>query len=333
VAWESGILVFGEAKDGKLQSITAELMGGAKKLQAGINQPISVALIGAGVAAAAQEAIALGADKVYVADDPLFKNYVHDLHVTAAVNIAKQVNPNIILAGQTANGRDLAPALAFHLNTGIVVDCVDFNVDAASKRMRATRPFSGGNFRQVVGVKTQPQVATARVKAIDAATPDASRKGEVVKVNHGVDASKARMKYVEYKPVKTEGVRLEDAGVVISGGRGIGGPEGFKDLENLAGILRGAVGASRAATDSGFTRAERMVGITGVIVSPNLYVAVGISGSSQHMAGCGGSKNIVVINKDPDASIFKDARFGVVGDYKMVLPAFIDEVKKLVQAG
>jgi electron transfer flavoprotein alpha subunit len=331
MAYENGILVYGEAKDGRLLSITAELLNVGRQLADSLAQPLSAALIGEGTTGLAQDAIALGADKVFVADDAIFAEYLHDLHVPAAVNIAKEVDPNIILAGQTAIGRDLAPHLAFYLDTGIAIDCTALEIDSGTKRMRATRPFSGGNFRQNIGIKTQPQMATIRSKAIDGAVPDASRTGEVIKVNHGVDASQSRMKFIEAKPVESEGVRLEDADIVVSGGRGIGGPEGFEGLEELAAIFGGAVGGSRAATDSGFTAPERMVGITGVIVAPNLYMAIGISGASQHLAGCGGAKTIVAINTDEEAQIFGSSSFGVVGDYKQVIPAFTEEVKKLLQ--
>ena len=332
MAYENGVLVYGEAKDGRLLSITGELLNVGRQLADSLGQPLSAALIGEGTAELAQEAIALGADKVFVVDDAIFAEYLHDLHVPAAVNVAKEVDPYIILAGQTASGRDLAPHLAFHLDTGIAIDCTALEIDSSTNRMRATRPFSGGNFRQVIGVKTQPQMATIRSKAIDGAAPDASRTGEVVNVNHGVDASQSRMKFIESKPIESEGVRLEDADVVVSGGRGIGGPEGFEGLEDLAAIFDGgAVGGSRAATDSGFTAPERMVGITGVIVAPNLYMAIGISGASQHLAGCGGAKTIVAINTDEEAQIFGSSSFGVVGDYKQVGPAFAEEVKKLLQ--
>lgn len=329
MAWEKGVLIFGEAQDGKLLSITAELLNAGRQVANALGQELAAALIGDGTTALAQEAIALGADKVYVVDSPLFKTYLHDYHVPAAVAVARRADPYIILAGQTANGRDLAPHLAFHLGTGIAIDCVGFDVDPQTKRLKATRPFSGGSFRQVVAVKTQPQIATARSKSFNRADPTPNRRGEVIRVDPGVDASKARMRYLEFKPTVSTGIRLTDASIVVSGGRGIGSAEAFKGVEALAGLLSAAVGASRAATDSGFYKAEAMVGITGAIVAPDLYIAIALSGASQHMAGCGGSKNIVAINKDPEANIMKESRFGVVGDYKVVLPAFTDEVRKL----
>ncbi len=329
MAFETGVLFFGEVKDGKLLPVTAELANAGRQLADALGQELAGALIGEGTTALAQEVIALGADKVYVVDDPMFKDYVQGLHVPAAVAAAGRADPSIILSGQTANGRDLAPHLAFHLDTGIAIDCTAFEIDADTKGLRATRPFAGGNFLQVLGFKSRPQIATARAKAYDGAEPDSSRKGEVIPVEHGVDASQARMRYVEYKPVAFEGVRLEDAQVIVSGGRGVGSADGFKELEELAGLLSGAVGATRAATDSGFFRADAMIGITGVIVAPDVYIAIGISGASQHLAGCSGSKTIVAINKDPDAAIFKNSRFGIVGDYHQVLPAFTEEVRKI----
>lgn len=328
--YESGVLIFGEVSEGRLLGVTGELLAAGRALADALGQPLSAALIGQGTAALAQDAIALGADKVYVVDDAIFANYVNDLFVPAAVAVAKQADPSIILAGQSAQGGDLTPHLAFSLETGIAVDCTAFEIDSGSKRLRATRSFSGGNFRQVVGITSQPQVATVRAKAIDASAPDSSRSGEVITVDAGVDASQSRMQYVEAKPIKSEGVPLGDADVVVSGGRGIGGAEGFQGLEELANVFGGAVGASRAATDSGFYKPETMVGITGAIVSPNLYMAIGISGASQHMAGCAGAKAIVAVNTDSEAAVFGGSTFGVVGDYKQVIPAFTDEVRKLL---
>ena len=203
-------------------------------------------------------------------------------------------------------------------------------IDSGSKRMLATKPIYGGNAQAVYTSDSDPQIATVRAKVMAALEPDASRKGEVITVESGLDSSAIRTKVLEEVKEEIEGIKLEDATVVVSGGRGIGGPEGFQQLAELAKLLKGAVGASRPACDSGWMPDTAQVGLTGKIVTPDFYLAVGISGSSQHMAGCSSSKCIVAINKDPEANIFKEARYGVVGDWKKVLPTFIQKVKELL---
>lgn len=331
MANESGILVIGEVTpEGNLRSITGELLGAARALAAELKEEISVGLIGQGVAGKAQQAIALGAAKAYAVDGAGFQHYLNETFVPAAAAIVRRANPRIVLIGQTPNGRDLGAGLAFRLGTGIATDSLQLSIDPQTKGLRAGRSLNGGLFRQVLSIKTLPQIATVHMKAFDAPAADASRKGEVITVDSGVDASQARARFVKHTAVKQEGVRLEDARVVVTGGRGVGSAEGFKDLEKLAGMLIGAVGATRAAADSGYCGQDIMIGITGKVVAPELYLAVALSGASQHMAGCAGSKNIVAINRDAEANIFKESRFGVVGDYKQVLPAFTEEIKKLL---
>jgi electron transfer flavoprotein alpha subunit len=274
----------------------------------------------------AQETVALGADQAFVVDDPALAEYNSDAYLQAMLKVVEQTQPAIILFGQTNLGRDLAPRLAFHLNTGVIMDTVELAIEGG--RMHGTRPAYGGNARAVNAVKNDPQIATVRAKSQDAAPPDASRSGQITKVDAGIDQSKLRIKVTGRKGIEAEGVRLEDADVVVSGGRGLGGPENFAGIEQLAAALGGAVGASRAVCDLGWRPVSDQVGLTGKVVSPNLYIAVAISGASQHMAGCSGSKNLVAINKDADANIFKAARFGIVEDYAKVLPPLIEAVKK-----
>lgn len=332
MANETGILIIGEATpDGQLRGITGELLGAARRLAAELGgEPVSAALIGQGVTARAQQAIALGADRVYVVDGPLFQNYLNESFVPAALAVARRANPRVILAGHTPNGRDLGPTLAFQLGTSVATDTLQLRVDPETKGLRAARSLTGGLFRQVIAFRTLPQVATVHMKAYDPPESDASRTGEVITVDPGLDPSRVRARFVKHTAVKVEGVRLEDARIVVTGGRGMGSAEAFEDLRKLAGMLAGAVGATRAAADSGYCGQDIMIGITGRVVSPEVYLAIALSGASQHMAGCAGSKNIVAINRDPEANIFKESRFGVVGDYKQVLPALIDEVQKLM---
>jgi electron transfer flavoprotein alpha subunit len=216
--------------------------------------------------------------------------------------------------------------LAFRLGTGAAMDVVQ--IEAEGGRLLATRSAYGGNARAQVSFVNSPAVITVRAKSQEPLPEQAGKSGDVEKVT--VDVGDARGRLASHEKVQSEGVRLEDAEVVVSGGRGLGGPEAFEQIEELATILRGAVGASRAVCDLGWYPVANQVGLTGKVVSPNLYVAVAISGASQHMAGCGGSRNIVAINKDPDAPIFKAARFGIVGDWKQILPALAKELRALV---
>jgi electron transfer flavoprotein alpha subunit len=330
MAENKGVLVLGETKEGKLASITTELLGGGRKLADDLGGELAAVLVGSGVASLAQEAIAGGADKVYVVDDPILKDYQTDTYVAVMEKVAKQAMPQVIIMGQTSIGRDLAPRLAFRLNTAAAMGCLELAIDPQSKKLLQTKPVYGGNALAVFTTDSFPQIATVRPKAMTPLAPDPSRKGEVIKVEAGLDPSALKAKVLEKVPEEVEGIKLEDAAVVVSGGRGIGSAEGFQQLEELARLLKGAVGATRPPCDNGWMPAGAQVGLTGKIVTPDLYIAIALSGSSQHMSGCSGSKTIVAINKDPEANIFREARFGVVGDWKKVMPAFTEKLKELL---
>ncbi|MBI4187358.1 MAG: electron transfer flavoprotein subunit alpha/FixB family protein [Chloroflexi bacterium] len=325
-----GVMVCGEAADGKLAAITAELLGGGRKLAGDLGESLSVVLIGSNISGLAGEAIALGADKVYVVDAPLLQDYQTDSYTAAMEKVVAQAAPRAVLMGQTSMGRDLAPRLAFRLKTTAATDCVEVAVDPGTKQLLQTKPVYGGNALAVFTSECYPQIATVRSKAMPAAQRDDSRQGEVIPIEAGIDPSAVRTRVVQKVPEEVTGIKLEDATVVVSGGRGIGNSEGFKQLETLAKLLKGAVGASRPPCDNGWVADVMQIGLTGKIVAPDLYIAVALSGSSQHMAGCSGCKNIVAINKDPEANIFKVARFGVVGDWKKIVPAFQEKVKQLL---
>jgi electron transfer flavoprotein alpha subunit len=326
-----GVMVVGECADGALASITCELLGIGRKLADSLGEPLSVALLGEKVSGAAKDAVAFGADKVYVAESPLLKDYVTDAYVNAMENLCKEAKPNILLMGQTPVGRDLAPRLAFRLETGATLDCLDLKIDPQTKLMVMVKPVYGGNaLAEVVCEKTRPQIATIRAKCMEPLPRNDSKQGEIVTFDPKLDAAKVRAKFVERVKEKVEGVKLEDAGVIICGGRGMGGPDNFNPLKELAKMLGGAVGATRPPCDNGWVPATFQIGLTGKIVSPNLYIAVAVSGASQHLSGCSGAKNIVAINKDPEANIFKVARYGIVGDYKKVLPPLMNKVKELI---
>jgi electron transfer flavoprotein alpha subunit len=330
MAESKGIMIFGEITDGKLSSITTEILGCGRKLAETLQEEVSCVLIGNQLGDAPQKAIAYGADKVYTADDPLFKEYQTDSYVLAAAKLVKDSSPRIILLGQTSIGRDLAPRLAFKLAVSLAMDCLELNINPSTKFLEQTKPVYGGNARAVYTSEVIPQIATVRQKAMTSLEPNESRKGEIIPVKVEIDPSQIKTKLIQTVKEQVSGIKIEDAPVVVAGGRGIGSADGFKQLEELAKILKGAVGASRPPCDNKWLPDTAQVGLTGKIVTPELYIAIAISGASQHLAGCSGSKNIVAINKDPEANIFKEARFGVVGDWKQVLPSFAQKVKELL---
>ncbi|MCX6005784.1 MAG: electron transfer flavoprotein subunit alpha/FixB family protein [Chloroflexi bacterium] len=332
MADNKGILVVGELGEGKLLPITAELLGAGRRLADELKESLSCILISDKVGDIAKAAVAAGADKVCVAEDAQLKDYQTDTFMQVMEKAVAELAPRIILMGQTSLGRDLAPRLAFKLEVAAVMDCLELAIDAATKAMNCTRPVYGGNARAVFTTDGLPQIATVRQKASTPLAPDAGRKGDIVPLAVSLDASKIRVKVLETVKEEVTGIKIEDAQAVVSGGRGVGGPEPFSnELLELAKVLKGAVGASRPPCDNKWVPDSIQVGLTGKIIAPELYIAVAISGSSQHMSGCSGSKTIVAINKDPEANIFKEARFGVVGDWKVIVPAFTAKVKQLLQ--
>ena len=325
-----GIMVYGEVAEDNLAAITTEILGCGRRLADELGEELCAVIVGSGVGNLAQEALAFGADKVYVIDDPLLKDYQTDSYTQVMEKTVKQVTPRILLLGQTSTGRDLAPRLAFRLETAVSMDCPELAIDPDSKLLLQTKPVYGGNAQAIFTTDSYPQIVTIRTKAMSPLEKDASRKGEVVNIEAGLDPSTIRTTVLEKVSQEIEGIKLEDAEVIVTGGRGIGNAEGFEQLAELARTLKGAVGATRPPCDNGWVPDVMQIGLTGKIVAPDLYVAVALSGSSQHMSGCSGSKNIIAINKDPEANIFKAARFGIVGDWKKVLPAFTDKVRELL---
>ncbi|MFA5308075.1 MAG: electron transfer flavoprotein subunit alpha/FixB family protein [Dehalococcoidales bacterium] len=327
-----GVVVYCEIKGDKILPIAAEALGIGRKLADDLGQELAAVIIGGGIAAVAPQSVAQGADKVYVIDTPQLKEYQADAYLAALEKAVNQVKPAIVIMGQTDSGRELAPRLAFRLGAAATLDCVDLAIDADTRRLLQTKPVYGGNAQAVFTAAADPQIVTIRTKAMAALAPDPARKGEVVNLPVEIDAAVIKAKITERVVEEVAGIKLEDAQVVVSGGRGIGGADGFKQLDELARLLKGAVGASRPPCDNNWIADTAQIGLTGKIIAPEVYIAVAISGSSQHMSGCSGSKTIVAINKDKEANIFKQARFGVVGDWKKVLPAFIQKLKDLAAA-
>ncbi len=325
-----GIVVYCEVISDKIMPITAEGLGIGRKLADNLGQELSAILLGSDIGSLAQQAIAAGADKAYIVDDTQLKDYQPDAFLSVLEKAIKQIKPQIVIMGQTDIGRELAPRLAFRLGTAATLDCVDLAIDADSKRLLQTKPVYGGNARAVFITETDPQVVTIQTKAMAALTPDASRKGEIVNIPAELDASVAKVRILKRVVEEVAGIKIEDAQIVVAGGRGIGSADGFKQLEELARLLKGAVGASRPPCDNNWIPDTAQVGLTGKIIAPEVYIAIAISGSSQHMSGCSGARTIIAINKDKESNIFRYARFGVVADWKRVLPAFTQKLKELM---
>ena len=322
------ILVLGEQTGDVLDPITGELLAAAR----GLGGDVGVALLGnGGLSGASAEAIALGAGKVFVVRDPVLDQRAIDAQVAAFEQVCRQTAPTVVLVGRTLSGSDIGPRLATRLGGGMAQDCLEVKRDPDTGQVIATRPVYGGNALATVAFTGDgPHVVAIRGRAYDQPEHDPSLAGEVVPIDVELDASVVKVRHVETVKKESEGVRPEDASVVVCGGRGLGGPEPFEALAELAKLLGGAVGASRAACDAGWIDHSYQVGLTGKTVAPDLYIAIGVSGASQHMAGCSAAKHIVAINRDAEANIFKDATYGVTGDWSRVLPAFTETVRELL---
>lgn len=328
-----GVWVFAEQHEGKQANVTLELLGEGRKLADQLNEPLVAVLLGRGIESLAKKLIIHGADKVYLADAPELENFLEDSYAQVIVDLIKKERPNIILFGATAIGRSLAPKIAARLGTGLTADCTGLEVDIAEKNLLQTRPAFGGNLMATILCPNhRPQMATVRPKVFKPLAEDTSRTGEVIPVDLSATKWDIRTKVIEV--VKETGymVNLEEANIIVSGGRGLCDPKNFSMVEDLARVLGGAVGASRAAVDAGWIPYAHQVGQTGKTVSPKIYFACGIHGAIQHLAGMSSSDIIIAINKNPDAPIFKIATYGIVGDVREILPMLTKEFQKALGA-
>lgn len=328
-----GVWVFAEQREGKLANVTLELLGEGRKLADQLNEPLIAVLLGKGIDLLGKKAITHGADKVFLADAPELENFLEDSYTQVIVDLVKKERPNIILLGATAIGRSLAPKVAARLETGLTADCTGLEVDLAEKNLLQTRPAFGGNLMATILCPNhRPQMATVRPKVFKPLAEDSSRTGEIIPVDLSATKWDIRTKVLEV--VKETGyvVNLEEANIIVSGGRGLCDPKNFAMVEELARVLGGAVGASRAAVDAGWVPYAHQVGQTGKTVGPKIYFACGIHGAIQHMAGMSSSDIIIAINKNPDAPIFKIATYGIVGDVREVLPLLTKEFQKALGA-
>lgn len=323
----SGVLVVVECEGGAPVSLSLEVLGLARRLGDALGGQVAALALGHGLGAVGAALLARGADRVYLADDPAFAPYQADAWMPDAVETARAVAPAVILIGHSTAGADLAPRLAFRLDTAVATACTEVALEA--DRLRFTRPCYGGKAREVASFNAAPVVATIQPKSQEALAPDPTRRGEIVPVASVLTPEAVRTRITGRVRDQADAVPLESAEVIVAGGGGLKGPDGFRGLHALADALGGAVGASRVACDLGWCPASYQIGLSGRTVAPELYLAVGISGAGQHLAGCANSKAIVAINSDPEAPIFTAARFGVVGDCHQIMPALLEAVKKV----
>jgi electron transfer flavoprotein alpha subunit len=325
------VWIFIEHESGKVSNVAFELLGEGKKLVEVLGCKLCGMLFGDKdvVDKFSKEAIAYGAEKVYIMESPVLSQYRTDSYANAAINLIRKYKPEIVLFGATTQGRDFAGTVATTLEAGLTADCTGLDIDPETKYLRQTRPAFGGNIMATIldYPNYRPQMSTVRPKVFPMPSRDDSRKGEIIRETLQMTEDQVRTKVLEF--IKgTETVNLVDAEIIVSGGRGLGGAESFKVIRELANVLGAAVGASRAAVDSGWIPYEHQVGQTGRTVRPKIYFACGISGSIQHQAGMKTSDIIVAINKDPEAPIFKIATYGIVGDLFTVVPMLAQEFKK-----
>ena len=326
-----GIYVIAEQFEGKLRDVSFELLGQARILADTIGDEVGAILIGKDVKPLAQELIAHGAHKVYVYDDAKLEHYTTTAYSKVICDFFEEEKPNVFLVGATNIGRDLGPRVANTLKTGLTADCTQLSVDDDGKTIVWTRPALGGNIMaEIICKDNRPQMGTVRPHVFKKPEADPNATGEVIEKEVKLSDADFLTRFVELIKMGGEGVKIEDADIIVSGGRGRNGEEPFATgiLKECADALGGAVGASRAAVDAGWISALHQVGQTGKTVAPKIYIACAISGAIQHLAGMSGSDCIIAINKDEDAPIFKVCDYGIVGDVYKVLPMLTAAIKK-----
>ena len=326
------VWVFAEQRDNKLMPVVIELLGEAKRLANLIGCNVAAVLCGHHIEPLVNELLGYGLDKVYFADAPELKNYTTDAYTKVIYQAVMDYKPEIFLMGATHIGRDLGPSIAVKCGTGLTADCTKLEIDSVDKKLLQTRPAFGGNLMATIICENhRPQMATVRPGIMEKAEYVSNAKGEKIELKAEFNEGELREKVLRIVKSMKETVSLTDAKIVVSGGRGLGNPEGFKLIQELADRLGGVVGASRAAVDSGWISHSHQVGQTGTTVKPDIYIACGISGAIQHMAGMQESKCIIAINKNENASIFEIADYGIVGDLYKVIPAIINSLDNVLE--
>ena len=325
------VWVFAEQHDGEIQSITFELLGEGRKLADSLGMKLCAVLLGSKIEAKCQDLIARGADKVYLVDRPELAHFQDESYANVLIDLVKRHKPNVFLCGASTIGRSLVSRVAVRVNAGLTADCTALAIDPKTKNLLQTRPAFGGNIMATIETpNARPQMATVRHKVMKEAEANPARKGEVSMQTIEEVLLQSRAKRLKFVPEVETTMNIAEANIIVSGGRGLQTSENFALLRELADVIGGGVGASRAAVDSNWIPYSHQVGQTGKTVCPKIYIAVGISGQIQHLAGMQSSDIIVAINKDPDAPIFKVATYGIVGDLFAIVPQLTQQFKKVL---
>lgn len=323
-----GILICGELNKEEITSSSKELISTGQKLKSVLDQSLDYLLVGENLQERADEAAVLGVNRVLTVEGPEFSEFHPERLAAIITGVCRQNEPLIILFSQTDLGRDVAPRLATKLGGSVCLDCVDLAYDQKSDTLIQTKPVYGGNaLARWAASSHRPYIVTMRPRSEKPAEPDPSNRAEIIPIHIEIDETQIRGQLVATVHEQDKGIRLEEAKIIVAGGGGIGGSEGFGLVRKLAQALGAAVGITRVPADEKWMPKSLEIGQTGHMVSPSLYIAVGISGAPQHLAGCSSSKVIVAINKDPQARIFEEADYGIVGDYRKVLPPLIEKIK------
>jgi electron transfer flavoprotein alpha subunit/NAD-dependent dihydropyrimidine dehydrogenase PreA subunit len=330
LAQSKGVWVVVEHSDGELRRVVLELLSEGKKLAAKLNEELAAVLIGHEVSSLARTLSEYGADKIYLVENELLEKYTSDGYVHALVGAISKHKPSIVLIGATPRGRELAPRVAARLQVGLTADCTGLDIDEKGQLLQIRPAFGGNIMATILSPYTRPQMATVRPNVMKVGESDASRKPMIMKVDVNISPKTVRTKLAQSVKEVTGAIKIEEANVVVSAGRGIGSRDNLKIIEELATVLNGAVGGSRAIVDVGYLPHHQQVGQSGKTVSPRLYFAIGISGAIQHIIGMQSSDFIVAINTDPEAPIFKVADIGIVGDLFKIVPAITEELRNLM---
>ncbi|MEI6807209.1 MAG: electron transfer flavoprotein subunit alpha [bacterium] len=326
------VWVFAEHHEGKINTITYELLGKGRKLADDLGMDLCAVLLGKDIKSRTEDLIARGADKVYVIDRPELEYFQDEIYAAVLIEVVNKYKPNIFLCGATTVGRSLASRVAVKVHVGLTADCTGLDIDPATRNLVQTRPAFGGNIMAaIISPNHRPQMATVRHKVMKESGVDSTRKGRVFVEKIAEALLQSRAKRIRFEKDVSVTVNIAEANIIVSGGRGLQKPENFAVIRDMADVLGAAVGASRAAVDAGWIPYSHQVGQTGKTVCPKIYFACGISGQIQHLAGMSSADIIVAINKDPDAPIFKAATYGIVGDVMTVVPLLTAELKKLLK--
>ncbi|MBC2425367.1 electron transfer flavoprotein subunit alpha/FixB family protein, partial [Clostridium beijerinckii] len=323
-----GVWVFAEQRDGQLQKVALELLGKGREIADKIGVELTAVLLGDEIDGVANELVAYGADRVLYAHNPLLKHFTTDAYTKVICDLVNERKPEIILVGASYIGRDLGPRVAARLDTGLTADCTSLDIEEGTNHLLMTRPAFGGNLMAtIMCTDHRPQMSTVRPGVFEKLKKDENRKGEVEKIAAKVEMSHIRTKVEDVVKIAKNVMDIGEAEVLVSGGRGVGAKENFELLKELADLFGGSLAGSRAAIDNAWLDKAYQVGQTGKTVRPKVYIAVGISGAIQHLAGMQDSDYIIAINKDESAPIMQVADLGIVGDFKKVIPELIAEIK------